>query len=128
MVAIHRRLQGESVPGRGLLRTRRGRLAGVGELDEAIRAIRADLDAFDVRLAELERAPLMAFRMAEATAQRRKIVARMRKSGLSVERIAQATGAGRSTVLRDLAAVEAITPQQVVGVNGKTWHRRNVGR
>jgi hypothetical protein len=99
----------------------------MSELGQVLRSLQRGLDEIETRVYELERSPMMAFRMSEATAQRRRVVARMRAAGLSAERIAQATGAARSTVLRDLDAVGAQTPKRVVGVNDRTWSRRNGG-
>jgi DNA-binding NarL/FixJ family response regulator len=99
----------------------------MSELVGVIKSLQAALDEHEARLARLETSPMLAFRMSEATAQRRRVVARLRAEGLSAERIARAVGAGRSTVWRDLEALGAVTPDHVVGVNGRAWSRRNGG-
>lgn len=62
----------------------------------------------------------MAFSLQEAIEQRRRVVARMRAAGLSTQRIAAATGAGRTTIIRDLKNVAHEVPERVVGVDGKS--------
>jgi hypothetical protein len=53
--------------------------------------------------------------------RRREAVATLSEAGLSVRAIAAATGAGRSTVGRDIAGVPNGTPGDTRGLDGKTY-------
>jgi Helix-turn-helix domain of resolvase len=48
-------------------------------------------------------------------------VAALRQQGLSISRIAAATGLGRSSVYRVLEGVDVETPEYVVGASGKRY-------
>jgi DNA invertase Pin-like site-specific DNA recombinase len=98
----------------------------MSELAAALRSLQHALDEHEARLAALEQSP-MRFSQAEAVRTRREVVKRMRAAGLSAERIARATGAGRTTVMRDIAEAQIPAADHVTGVNGRGWSRRNGG-
>ena len=49
------------------------------------------------------------------------LVAQLRTEGLSVRRIAEATGINRETVRRDLAGDTSVSPERVVGADGRSY-------
>lgn len=61
--------------------------------------------------------------------QRRELVARLRRDGMSVRAIADATGETKSTVDRDLATVpDGTVPERIVGKDGKSRPATSIQR
>ena len=91
------------------------------DLIELARFVRQALDEHERRISDLEvqRAPLWRASLRDGVRQRRRVVVELRESGLSIAQIAMATGAGRSTVQKDLDAVPHSPPAYIRGIDGK---------
>lgn len=91
-------------------------------LAEVERYMHWTLDQFDARLAMLESGkPAARYSLAEGVAARRRVVVKLRESGLSIPQIAAAIGSATATVERDLDAVPHRAPARVLGLDQKTY-------
>lgn len=76
------------------------------KLDEHEARVRGVLDEHEARIGALEAGkPPARYSLAEGVAARRRVIAELRKSGLSLAQISVATGASVRTIERDLGAV-----------------------
>lgn len=99
------------------------------ELRELERRVTWALDQFEARLSALEsQLPAARYSLASGVAERRRVVVKLRESGLSLTQIAQTTGAALATVQRDLDATPHGAPAYVKGLDGKTHPTSKNGR
>lgn len=91
------------------------------DVEQALRSIQAGVDELDARIDALEDNRTYAMTAGAAVEQRRRIVERMRREGMSIQRIALVLDVPDRTIAYDVQRLGVRRPDRVLGADGRVY-------